>query len=175
MKHTARAPTTATELTVISPCAQSRQTNPNSRSPARTEHRFSLGTKTACSRDLHFQRPFRVDRRHATVMELQPRRVLANHVAISWTWGILSGDVAWTSPNHLCEHQLKRTFLHQICGCEPPARADSQVLLPTSLSAKEKFRRRYCRNTVAKEIGNRPHKAWTMPMAFIRLWHLSDW
>ena len=81
------APTTATELTVIFLCAQKGQMNPNSKLPAKTEHQFSLGMKTACSRDLHFQRPFRIDRRHTTAIQLVRRRVLANHVKISWTWG----------------------------------------------------------------------------------------
>ena len=95
MKHTARAPTTTTELMVISPCAKTSRTNPNSKSRARTDNGVSLSTKTASSRDLHFQRPFRIDRRHATCVQQPRHRVLAAHIKRFRGQELLSGD----SPN----------------------------------------------------------------------------
>ena len=95
MKHTARAPTTTTELMVISPCAKTSRTNPNSKSRARTDNGVSLSTKTASSRDLHFQRPFRIDRRHATCVQQPRHRVLAAHTKRFRGQELLSGD----SPN----------------------------------------------------------------------------
>ena len=91
----ARAPTTTTELMVISPCAKTSRTNPNSKSRARTDNGVSLSTKTASSRDLHFQRPFRIDRRHATCVQQPRHRVLAAHTKRFRGQELLSGD----SPN----------------------------------------------------------------------------
>ena len=132
MKHTARAPTTTTELMVISPCAKTSRTNPNSKSRARTDNGVSLSTKTASSRDLHFQRPFRIDRRHATCVQQPRHRVLAAHIKRFRGQELLSGD----SPNKylsrprvwLCLRlrrprfgQPEKTTLcksNKLCGCE---------------------------------------------------------
>ena len=69
--------TTAAELTWTG--AQMSQTNPDSDLPAGTEDRFLLDTDTASTRALHFQGPLRIERRHATVLQLLRRRVLAIH------------------------------------------------------------------------------------------------
>ena len=133
MKHTARAPTTTTELMVISPCAKTSRTNPNSKSRARMDNGVSLSTKTASSRDLHFQRPFRIDCRHATCVQQPRHRVLAAHIKRFRGQELLSGD----SPNKylsrprvwLCLRLRRPRFgqpeklvcvEHKLCGWEPP-------------------------------------------------------
>ena len=59
---------------------------------AGTEDGFLLDTDTASTRALHFQRPLRIDRRHATVLQPLRRQVLATHVEICGQICASSGD-----------------------------------------------------------------------------------
>ena len=119
MEHATRAPTTAIGLLLISPCTTTSETSPNSKPQQKTDNGVSLGTKTANSRHLHISRD-------PQELNVATRRCCNSCIVRSWpltSKDFVDRSFKWRRHQNVkCANKLlnRSTFLHQICGCEPP-------------------------------------------------------